>query len=109
MYAISLDANGVYTKERLHCSLESGVRKKLKAAPASFDQAKHPIDFNAYMGSKLPCCSTSTVHWAKFSTGVCRGSAIPVSGSKSAERDSTKTLREGLLSSETLPTKEIDR
>lgn len=43
MYATSLDANGVYTKERLRCSLESGVRKNLKASPASFYQEKIPL------------------------------------------------------------------
>lgn len=36
MYATRLDANGVYTEDRLHCSSESGVRKNLRATPASF-------------------------------------------------------------------------
>lgn len=109
MYATSLDANGVYTKERLHCSLESGVRKKLRAIPASFYQAKRPIDFNAYMRSKLLCCSTTTVHWAKFCNGVCRRNSIPIRGTKPSEWDPTKLLQEGLLSSEILPTEEIDK
>lgn len=65
--------------------LDSGIRRKKDAGVALSYQEKHPIDFNACTRSKLLCCSTTAVHWAKFTNGGCRGNVIPVTGSKPAE------------------------